>query len=45
MKEITNCKIENLKPGNKYEFRIRSIYNDCYGSWTDIQKIATRPSK
>ena len=32
-----NYKIENLKPKTNYEFRIRSIYNNCYGSWTDIQ--------
>ena len=37
-----NCKIDNLKPGQNYEFRIRSIYNDCFGSWTDIQKIKTK---
>ena len=34
-----NYKINNLKPGKNYEFRIRTIYNDCIGSWTDIQKI------
>ena len=34
-----NCKIENLKPGKIYEFRIRSLYNDNFGSWTDIKKI------
>ena len=36
-----NCIIENLKPRTNYEFRIRSIYNDCFGSWTNIQKIKT----
>ena len=36
-----NCKIENLKPITNYEFRIRSLYNDLIGSWTDIQKVKT----
>ena len=36
-----NCKIENLKQNKNYEFRIRSIYNDCLGVWTDIQKVKT----
>jgi len=36
-----NYKINNLKAGKNYEFRIRTIYNDCIGSWTDIQKIKT----
>ena len=35
------CKIENLKKNKNYEFRIRSLYNDCLSSWTDIQKIKT----
>jgi len=34
-----NCKIENLKQNKNYEFRIRTKYNDCLGSWTDIQKV------
>jgi len=36
-----NCKIENLKPLINYEFRIRSKYNDYFGSWTDIHKVKT----
>jgi len=27
-----NCKINNLKPGKNYEFRIRFLYNDYFGS-------------
>jgi hypothetical protein len=37
-----NYKIENLKPKTNYEFRIRSLYNDYFSSWTDIQKIKTK---
>ena len=37
-----NYKCVNLKKEKNYEFRIRSIYNDCFGSWTDIQKIKTK---
>jgi len=36
-----NYKINNLKAGKNYEFRIRTIYNNIFGSWTDIQKIKT----
>ena len=37
-----NCKIDNLKPRKNYEFKIRTIYNDCFGSWTNIQKVKTK---
>ena len=36
-----NQKIDNLKPGKNYEFRICSLYNDYFSSWTDIQKVKT----
>ena len=37
-----NYKINNLKPRKNYEFRIRSLYNDYIGSWTDIKKVSTK---
>jgi hypothetical protein len=37
-----NYKINNLKSGKNYEFRIRTIYNNNIGSRTDIKKVTTR---
>ena len=35
----TNCLINNLLPYTNYEFRIRPIYNEQTGDWTDIKKV------
>ena len=37
----TNCLINNLLPYTNYEFRIRPIYNEQTGDWTEIKKVKT----
>ena len=36
-----NDKVDKLKTNTNSEFRIRSLYNDIIGSWTEIHKVKT----
>ena len=37
----TNCLINNLLSYTNYEFRIRPIYNEQNGNWSEIKKVKT----
>ncbi len=37
----TNCLINNLLPYTNYEIRIRPIYKEQTGDWTEIKKVKT----